>query len=87
MRNAQWISSVIYLAFLALLTPLLRQAAGADGVAGIVEVFATVAGALAYFVLAGAFASQAQAVRALARKVVREVVEVQPGHFVRKVEA
>lgn len=36
---------------------------------------------------AKSFASEAQAVRALARKASPEVVEVQPGHFVRKFDA
>jgi peptide/nickel transport system ATP-binding protein len=36
---------------------------------------------------ARSFASEAQAVRALARKVVNTIEEVQPGHFVRRVEA
>lgn len=36
---------------------------------------------------AKSFASEAQAVRALARKASPEITEVQPGHFVRKFDA
>ncbi|WP_419814726.1 hypothetical protein [Glacieibacterium sp.] len=42
MRYAQWLSSAIYLAFLALLTPFLGRAAQAEGVAGILDIMALV---------------------------------------------
>ena len=38
MRYAQWISSAIYLSFLALLTPFLNEAQHAEGVAGILDI-------------------------------------------------
>ncbi len=61
MRHAQWFATVIYLAFLALLTPLLGIAAKAEGVAGILDVMRTVAAPLEIFVLVGALASQLSA--------------------------
>lgn len=61
MRHAQWISSAIYLAFLALLTPFLRQAQSAEGVAGILDIMEMVAPALGVFVLIGAVSSQLSA--------------------------
>ncbi|MGE4302536.1 MAG: hypothetical protein AB7E24_00725 [Novosphingobium sp.] len=61
MRYAQWISSVIYLAFLALLTPFLREAQSAEGVAGILDIMTMVAPALGIFVLIGAVSSQLSA--------------------------
>ena len=61
MRQAQWIASGIYFGFVALLTPVLARAADAEGVAGIVDIFAMLAAPLAYFVLAGAVASQLSA--------------------------
>lgn len=61
MRLAQWISSVIYLAFLALLTPVLEPASRAEGVAGIYDVMSMVAPLLGLFVLGGAVTSQLSA--------------------------
>jgi hypothetical protein len=61
MRHAQWIASVIYLAFLALLTPFLAAAAAADGVAGILDIMRMVALPLGIFVLIGAVSSQLSA--------------------------
>ena len=61
MRYAQWLSSAIYLAFLALLTPFLRQAAHAEGVAGILDIMALVAPIMGIFVLVGAVSSQLSA--------------------------
>jgi hypothetical protein len=61
MRHAQWISSVIYLAFLALLTPFLTQASHAEGVAGILDIMELVAPAMGVFVLIGAVSSQLSA--------------------------
>lgn len=61
MRLAQGISSVIYLAFLGLLTPFLAQAANAQGVAGILDIMTFVAPILGIFVLIGAVASQLSA--------------------------
>lgn len=61
MRYAQWISSAIYLAFLALLTPFLREAQNAEGVAGILDIMELVAPALGIFVLIGAVSSQLSA--------------------------
>lgn len=61
MRHAQWISSVIYLTFLALLTPFLGRAAGAQGVAGILDIMAMVATPMTAFVLVAAVASQLSA--------------------------
>jgi hypothetical protein len=61
MRYAQLFSSAIYLAFLALLTPLLRQAQAAEGVAGILDVMEVVAPILGIFVLIGAVSSQLSA--------------------------
>lgn len=61
MRHAQWIASVIYLAFLALLTPFLGRAAEAEGVAGILDIMTLVAPALGVFVLVGALSSQLSA--------------------------
>ncbi|MGN6376780.1 MAG: hypothetical protein ACTHMG_14675 [Sphingomonas sp.] len=61
MRHAQWISSAIYLAFLALLTPFLGQAAQAEGVAGILDIMELVAPAMGAFVLIGAVSSQLSA--------------------------
>ena len=61
MRWAQWISSAIYLAFIALLTPFLREAQSAEGVAGILDIMEMVAPALGIFVLIGAVSSQLSA--------------------------
>lgn len=61
MRHAQWISSVIYLAFLALLTPFLGRAAEAKGVAGIIDIMGLVAAPMVAFVLVAAIASQLSA--------------------------
>ncbi len=61
MRRAQWVSTVIYLAFLALLTPFLTQASRAPGVAGILDIMALVAPFLGLFVLVGAISSQLSA--------------------------
>lgn len=61
MRHAQWIASAIYLAFLALLTPFLGRAAGAEGVAGILDIMTFVAPSLGAFVLVGALSSQLSA--------------------------
>jgi hypothetical protein len=61
MRLSQWISSVIYIAFLVLLTPILGAAARAEGVAGIYDVMSVVAPLLGLFVLGGALSSQLSA--------------------------
>ncbi len=61
MRLAQWISSVIYLVFLALLTPVLEPASQAKGVAGIYDIMAMVAPLLGWFVLGGSVTSQLSA--------------------------
>ena len=61
MRYAQWLSSAIYLAFLALLTPFLGRAAHAEGVAGILDIMALVAPIMGVFVLVGAVSSQLSA--------------------------
>ncbi|MGJ3627241.1 hypothetical protein AB5I41_10385 [Sphingomonas sp. MMS24-JH45] len=61
MRHAQWISSAIYLAFIALLTPFLGRAAETEGVAGILDIMELIAPALGVFVLAGAVSSQLSA--------------------------
>ncbi|MGY4398449.1 fumarate reductase subunit D [Sphingomonas sp. UYAg733] len=61
MRHAQWIAAVIYLAFLALLTPFLERAAESEGVAGILDIMTLVAPALGIFVLVGALSSQLSA--------------------------
>lgn len=61
MRRAQVIAAVIYLAFVALLTPFLAQAAAAEGVAGILDIMALVAPGLVALVLIGALASQLSA--------------------------
>lgn len=61
MRHAQWISSAIYLAFIALLTPFLSRAAATQGVAGILDIMELIAPALGGFVLIGAVASQLSA--------------------------
>ena len=61
MRHAQWIASVIYLAFIALLTPFLSRAAATEGVAGILDIMELIAPALGIFVLAGAVSSQLSA--------------------------
>lgn len=61
MRYAQWLSSAIYLAFLALLTPFLTRAAHAEGVAGILDIMALVAPVMGVFVLVGAVSSQLSA--------------------------
>ncbi|MBR0552913.1 hypothetical protein [Stakelama marina] len=61
MRNAQLISSVIYVLFLVLLTPRLGQAAGTEGVAGVLDVMESVAPFLGAFVLAAAVTSQLSA--------------------------
>lgn len=61
MRYAQWLSSAIYLAFLALLTPFLNEAQHAEGVAGILDIMNLVAPILGIFVLIGAVSSQLSA--------------------------
>ena len=61
MRYAQWLSSAIYLAFLALLTPFLRQTTHLEGVAGILDIMALVAPVMGVFVLVGAVFSQLSA--------------------------
>jgi hypothetical protein len=61
MRHAQWISSAIYLAFIALLTPFLARAQHAEGVAGILDIMEFVAPILGIFVLVGAVSSQLSA--------------------------
>ena len=61
MRLAQWLSSVIYMLFLALLTPVLGRAAHAEGVAGIYDVMGFVAPLLGLFVLGAAVTSQLSA--------------------------
>ncbi|MES3097509.1 conserved membrane hypothetical protein [Sphingomonas sp. T1] len=61
MRYAQWLSSAIYLAFLALLTPFLSEAQHAEGVAGILDIMKLVAPILGIFVLIGAVSSQLSA--------------------------
>ena len=61
MRHAQWISSVIYLVFLALLTPFLGRAAATQGVAGILDIMALVAAPMIALVLVAAVASQLSA--------------------------
>ena len=61
MRHAQWISSAIYLGFLALLTPFLRQAQSSEGVAGILDIMELVAPLMGIFVLVGAVSSQLSA--------------------------
>lgn len=61
MRLAQWLSSAIYLAFLALLTPVLGRAAESEGVAGILDIMTFVAPILGLFVLGGAVTSQLSA--------------------------
>ena len=61
MRYAQWLSSAIYLAFLALLTPFLNEAQHAEGVAGILDIMELVAPVLGIFVLVGAVSSQLSA--------------------------
>ena len=61
MRYAQWLSSAIYLAFLALLTPFLREAQAAEGVAGILDIMTMVAPVLGIFVMIGAVSSQLSA--------------------------
>jgi hypothetical protein len=61
MRWSQWISSAIYLAFLALLTPFLGRAQYAEGVAGILDIMELVAPFLGIFVLIGAVSSQLSA--------------------------
>lgn len=61
MRLAQGLSSLIYLLFIALLTPFLAQAAHSEGVAGIVDIMGLVAPLLVLFVLVGAAASQLSA--------------------------
>lgn len=61
MRLAQWISSAIYLAFLALLTPVLARAGESEGVTGILDIMTFVASLLGYFVLGAAVTSQLSA--------------------------
>ncbi len=61
MRRAQWISTVIYLGFVAMLTPFLRQAQSAEGVAGILDIMELVAPIMGMFVLIGAVSSQLSA--------------------------
>lgn len=76
MRLAQWLSSVIYLAFIALLTPFLRVAEHTQGVAGILDIMTGVAAILGIFVLVGAAASQLSAAIADAIGAGGLVVEV-----------
>ncbi|MEO7358679.1 MAG: hypothetical protein ABI120_00010 [Gemmatimonadaceae bacterium] len=61
MRYAQWLSSAIYLAFMALLTPVLGRAAESEGVAGILDIMTFVAPLLGIFVLGAALTSQLSA--------------------------
>lgn len=61
MRLAQWVSSAIYLAFLALLTPVLARAAESEGVTGILDIMTFVAPLLGLFVLGAAVTSQLSA--------------------------
>ena len=61
MKTAQLLAGAIYIAFLALLTPLLESAASADGVAGIIDVMQIVAVPLGLFVLVGAVMAQLSA--------------------------
>lgn len=61
MRYSQWLSSAIYLGFLGLLTPFLREAQSAEGVAGILDIMELVAPAMGIFVLIGAVSSQLSA--------------------------
>lgn len=61
MKTAQLLSAAIYIAFLALLTPLLKSAAAAEGVAGIIDVMRIVAAPLGLFVLVGAVTAQLSA--------------------------
>lgn len=61
MKTAQLVSAAIYLAFLALLTPLLGHAAQAEGVAGIIDIMRIVATPLGVFVLVGAVTAQLSA--------------------------
>lgn len=61
MKQAQLISTVIYLAFLILLTPYLGAAAQTEGVAGILDVMESIAPVLGLLVLGGALASQLSA--------------------------
>lgn len=61
MRQAQWISTAIYGAFLILLTPFLGQAARTPGVAGILDIMNLVAPFMGAFVLVGAVSSQLSA--------------------------
>lgn len=61
MRHAQWISSAIYLAFIALLTPFLSRAAATEGVAGILDIMELISPTLGVFVLVGALSSQLSA--------------------------
>ena len=61
MKWAQWISILIYMGFLALLTPFLAQAARAPGVAGILDIMEIVAPFMGAFVLLGAVSSQLSA--------------------------
>ncbi len=61
MKQAQLISTVIYLAFLILLTPFLGAAADTQGVAGILDVMKGIAPALGIIVLGAAVASQLSA--------------------------
>lgn len=61
MRYAQWLSAVIYIVYLALLTPYLAPAARTPGVAGILAIMARVAPYLQFLVLVGSVASQLSA--------------------------
>ncbi|MDE1914464.1 MAG: hypothetical protein KGJ57_03270 [Sphingomonadales bacterium] len=61
MRLAQWMSSVIYLAFLAMLTPILGPASRAQGVAGIYDLMTMVTPLLGLFVMGAAVTSQLSA--------------------------
>lgn len=61
MRLAQVTAAIIYLAFVALLTPFLARAAGTEGVAGILDIMTVIAPAMAIFVLCGAVSSQLSA--------------------------
>ncbi|MEO7997597.1 MAG: hypothetical protein ABI852_09135 [Gemmatimonadaceae bacterium] len=61
MRYAQWLSSAIYVTFLALLTPVLGRAAESEGVAGILDIMTFIAPLLGIFVLGAALTSQLSA--------------------------
>lgn len=58
MRRAQWISSIIYLLFFALITPLMPLLGEGNGVTAIIDLVAHVAIFLPFAVVFGALASQ-----------------------------